>query len=526
MDRIPIEVLVLIFDRIPIDQLDECRLVCKRWHFTVENLMPFDCLVVYKECPPNNERFFHTNRRVSLRHCVNTVDPSKFKNHRSVYSKFKRIYHLDYLCHLPEFSSAWQRLEEVHLGSIRLPGNYQLTLSNLKVFQVCQVFDGILKLDTPQLSQLKVYYFNTSFFGNVALAHPETVETLQITGPRFDPDDCKVLATMSGLRSLVLEIYTSFQFNNHAGVLEPLLADLCVQGKLKEIHFWTIGLLELREGRNRAIDSVMRRLKQRAKEMRIYLAGVEFDHLRNLPDLLPKRGNRSLNTWWFNAWWLYQQKTMDAHLTDPSMLSDTLPFREVSYGLIEKHINSQIFQPRRLVYLRMVRLFHRVNDELALIRWLKGLETLTDIFVSVNCGLSRKFFSDTLPTICPNIKCFQIYIKASTNKGDRQPDEFSFLLKFKSLSSVHFHCFHCVQPDYSMVKPLFANLVHFRKLVFYKRKVQCKMFLNVVKSTNEFNVYFRVNENGQGTGRIFQSLDSLIQFTKQLSEGTLQSNSS
>ena len=213
MERMPVEVLVLIFDRVPLGQLDECRRVCKCWLFVIENLMEFDCLVIYRISPPFNQRLFHTDRPPSLRHCVlvESEDLSEFK--KRIFRKFRRTYiHYTYrfiifdnfpppsprnlhqtemrlqrsfvyprLCQW-SFLNTWPQLEELHLGTVRLDEDFRLVIPNLKVFQVERIYRGILTLDTPQLTQLRIDAFGPLAPGNLALVHPETVENFRMTG--------------------------------------------------------------------------------------------------------------------------------------------------------------------------------------------------------------------------------------------------------------------------------------------------------------------------------------------------------
>ena len=97
MDQIPVEVLNVIFDFLPVSQLTDCLRVCKKWLLTIDCLMNFDCLVVYQDVLPINQRFFHTNQRVGTQHCINVdifLRESEFK--KRIYRKFKRVYIYDH----------------------------------------------------------------------------------------------------------------------------------------------------------------------------------------------------------------------------------------------------------------------------------------------------------------------------------------------------------------------------------------------------------------------------------------------
>lgn len=76
------------------------------------------------------------------------------------------------------FLTTWRQLEELHLWTVHLDGDFRLELPNLKVFQVKHVFGGVLTLDAPQLTQLRIDAFSSFFRDKITLVHLETVESL------------------------------------------------------------------------------------------------------------------------------------------------------------------------------------------------------------------------------------------------------------------------------------------------------------------------------------------------------------
>ena len=179
MNQIPLEVLVLIFDRLPIGQFDECRLVCKKWQFTIDRLMSLDCLVVYRNFLPINQKHFLRNERVSLRYCVHldalTAD---LELKRGIYRRFRKIFLFE---HFKTFSSSnpfhnltishsWlpenvinaighlNQLEEIQLNATEIRPDWcmkrsiRLSLPNLKSFKTTHLYDTKLILDAPRLT--------------------------------------------------------------------------------------------------------------------------------------------------------------------------------------------------------------------------------------------------------------------------------------------------------------------------------------------------------------------------------------
>ena len=87
MEQIPVEVLEMIFDRLPIGQLNKYRRMCKRWQYTI------DCLVVYRHFLPLNQTHFPSDERVNLRYCIHLdtfTEESELK--KGIYRKFRRIF--------------------------------------------------------------------------------------------------------------------------------------------------------------------------------------------------------------------------------------------------------------------------------------------------------------------------------------------------------------------------------------------------------------------------------------------------
>lgn len=73
--------------------------VCKKWYFTIDCLMSFDCLVVYEEFLPINQTFFQSNEELSQHDavCIHLgafSDQSEYK--KRVYRKFRRICFFDH----------------------------------------------------------------------------------------------------------------------------------------------------------------------------------------------------------------------------------------------------------------------------------------------------------------------------------------------------------------------------------------------------------------------------------------------
>ena len=469
MDRIPIEVLKIIFEFLSVSQLKGCMRVCKKWKLTVDALMDFDCLVVYQDALPINQRFFHTNQMVSLQHCIhvdNFFGESEFK--QSIYRKFKRLYLYDHFetfryarIERPNLRSCWHfsetsklnwlnQLEELHLWMVALDEDCRLVLPSLKTFKTLSIFGHTLTLDAPQLTNLSVFDFQ-----HLRLVHPQTTRTLQFTGlTLFTGDEFKCFLTMCGLKCLLLQ--NPQRFLNEQRL--QIIAFLRNFGDLSEIHVEFSVLLDLSFDIFFCGLKFYEMVKQLRAEVgdriRIYFAGLEMACLLDLPNY-PHGPSTYLG--------ITQRDQLDFYLANSQMTSETIPFYDLNYQLIDS-VNDELnfFASRRLPQLNSVVVNAEVRDERALGRWLKSQHTVSELFFEG--PLSQEFYSDILPASCPNVEILTFRFK-------RQID-FSFLINFEFL-----HRAVCRPFSHDLVKLLFRKLVYFKKLIFTSSLGSCLKIL-------------------------------------------------
>lgn len=519
MNQIPVEVLELIFDRLPIGHLEVCRMVCKKWCFVIDCQMRFDCLVIYQTLRPVNQTFFQTNRKVSLRHCISLDDfndPSKFK--KNIYRKFKRIYiyngfHADRLTGRSLFNSCIARcprmvidiamlnylshLEELNLGWMTINPSCKLSLPKLKTFKTDKFLGGSLILDALQLTNLSLsslYHFE--------LLHPETIETLEIRGilasKVFSRFDCvrKFLMILSGLKYLLIEV------DSYGLAIDPELTQRMAmieffRERLMEIHF--LGIPKP----SRELDQMMRELKEQALEKKIFFNGLEMECLRDIPNQPTQIA-------------LLTKNERDFHLS-AFFSPETLLLYTVNYNLIEPLIRSgsNFFKPRNLPRLEMVNVNEQVKDELKFSRWLQRSNTLLEIIF--RCPFSPDFYSNQMPACCPTIQCLQFIFDA--------PLDFSFLLKLKFLYKIEFSRSDC-NHNYDLVEFLFSDLTYLTILGFYElRGETSKVALRVLKREKEKIITYELYDNQLHDNlnvfkrfipvKIFESFESLVKFTNE-----------
>ena len=506
MDQIPVEILAMIFERLPVSQLDECRCVCKKWLTTIDCLMNFDCLVVYTELPPVNQTFFHNYEKVNLRYSINLYDfsePSEFK--KRIYRKFRRIYIIDHFktfrytnefhhfikdfretgdspfSSLQNSLTNLKQLKELHLclhkswlwaiGKLSLPNLETLKLIR---FRRIHFFEKPmhLVLDTPQLTNLSI----TSPTG-FELMHPQTIETLEIQENFVMDPECffnsyfkDFLMSLSGLQRLLIEYGEGLDRETQPEneVLEFL------RDRVSEIHF--LGIYHVSEELGRS----MREMKKQAKQIRVYFNGLEVDCLRDLLNRSQQERDK------FFGWGLRTSDQRNLYLSNRSALSQTLPFYEVNYDLIEELAGNDagLLSSERLPKLEVVTVRKQVDDELALGRWLSKSNTLIEILF--RCPLSAEFYSNTLPISCPTLQGLNFVFNA--------PMDFTFLLKFKFLYRVDL-----TSSDYDLVELLFTKLTYLRYLAFYHFKCKStkrkrRLSLGVVKKLYTESVNYEIKK--------------------------------
>ena len=528
----------MIFDSLAIGQLAECYRVCKKWQSTIDCLMSFDCLVVYRDCLPVNQTLFSIHQRVSLRHCIHLdafTEREEFK--KSIYRKFQRICLYDH--HFENFRytdfnhymirprtdfplrmlSYLQQLEELHLWSLYLDNSYRLSLPNLKTFKTIHSMPEIalselafhdheqVELDTPQLSNLSLTDIRC-----VKLVHPETIESLEIRGSltfNVVSDFPMFLESLTGLKCLLIEgrgdqVCCYITQNELVEILK---------GRLRELHvlLWSNGRSDYEFELSREACQTMSELKEQANQMRIYFNGLEMNCLRHLLD---ESSRKERNNFFFKNG-LVRRDQRDLYLTNCSALSKTLPFHLVNYDLIEELNGSALdfFSAGRMPRLEAVVVSKPVKNELAFGSWLSKSNSLPGIIFER--PLSQEFYSNILPASCPTLEGLILLFNPP-------PDfslDFSFLLKLKSLYRIDL-----TSSDYGLVELLFSNLAYLRYLAFYEFKRENKRpkrpSLGIVKRIKEKQTTYEVCDGQMGylylsyPEKEFESLERLIEFAK------------
>ena len=513
MEQIPVEVLEMIFDRVPVGQLDECRRVCKFWQWTIDHLV-FDCLVVYLDCPPVNQTLFPTNRRLSLRYCVQMEEfiyMEQFINlaelKKSIYCKFKRICFYDQLQNYAfptvfrGLGSHWieapgiyleqvqmvtyhlSQLEELHLWHVRVdPSNRTLVLPNVKTFKIIPRIGPDFILDAPHLRNLSI-----TSYEHFRLVHPETVETLEVLPYNITSiflNEYNFLTSLTSLKRLLFFGETGYSLWR-GGMMEFLSG-------LEEIHVLSFNFCKkFYEG--------MQELKVRAKKLSIYFGGLEIDALRDLLSTITKDTHHK----YFCSGILKTSDQRDFYEANYAALSETPQIYGVDYSLIEPLIGAHLFPPQRLSMLKTVIVKGSVRDEPAFGWWLSKLNSLIEIHFL--CSLSQEFYSNILPASCPTLPCLTLDFGT--------PLDFSFLFKLKFLYQLDL-----ATADYDLVKRLFENLVYLRKLALEEYKYNfpwgnpSKQSLGVVKKRKEKKMAFEVYDgNHEDAGRKHNRWFKLVQ---------------
>ena len=397
------------------------------------------------------------------------------------------------------------QVEELHLGPL-MSGEEPLPLSlylpNLKILRTWCYIGQTLTLDAPQL-------INWSLTGSshwempIRLAHPETIERLEIKRP-FALDlfrykgAIEFLMSLNNLKFLQIEDRTRLEpeLIRKSGIVK-FMSD-----RLREIHFLKIDDLE-----SELYRVIIRELKEQTKGFKVYLNGLEVNCLREWLDESKQEAHQKCPS----TLALQTSYQRDFYLANSFELSETLPFYEVDYNLIEQSVNSglRLFSTQKLPRLETVIVNGKqVHDEIAFARWLSESNTLLELIF--RGALSQEFYSNRLPASCPTLQCLCFYFET--------PLDFSFLLQLKFLYRIEFG-----RPDYGLVERLFTNLAYLKYLAFNEMRNETRRVgLGVLKRERENKVTYELYD-GQEVDhinilkrfvpvKIIDSFDKLVQF--------------
>lgn len=184
IDRIPVEILRIIFARLSLGDLLACKKVCKQWQSLVETFK-FDSLVVYADRPPA-KKWFYSNEKVdclfSLSICDYSIDSLQLKEEhltssiRSLYiyspsDSYIRCFDLGHSL------NHFKQLERLEISNLDLQTESQLTLPNLKTFSILTTQNSVLILNTFQLENLKIGYPDS--LDRIIVTYPYKIRRLE-----------------------------------------------------------------------------------------------------------------------------------------------------------------------------------------------------------------------------------------------------------------------------------------------------------------------------------------------------------
>lgn len=192
MNEIPDLVLEgYIFSLIPVDQLNELRMVCKKWYFIIESMV-FNTLVISRENElPVNQRWFQTDQPVDCKHTIIGFEDVGLILKKKLFRKFQKVYFfntylLDTYYHL-KILSIFERnerlltdisslnfldnLKELNLGGVHLWKDCELVLPNLKFFKFHTILNRTLTLKAVRLERMSAY----NPWNHLEIVYPDSI---------------------------------------------------------------------------------------------------------------------------------------------------------------------------------------------------------------------------------------------------------------------------------------------------------------------------------------------------------------
>lgn len=426
---LPVEIYHEIFRNfLPIQDIFNCRSVCKRW-MAIIDLIKLRSLVIaedeYKFTL--NRTWFGSDEGIDTLHtilCPNLSRSIQIESQlrRSLFSSVKQLYiHSNYLSFkssdLGNCLNHFTRLERLEILNLEIQAESKLVLPNLRSLNII-VRGDLLILDTPCLEKLKIQFLNT--IDNIKFLYPKRIKYAEFQENR------KLLRQFTEIEQLYCKRFESIEDDfllNHP--------------QLKQVHF---------DG----TDQVFAKLKAQKerlhrRDLKIYFLGIHFDHLPQYSSAL-------------NHSDLYEKNVkLLAENYPKQKVAGVLPFVEqVNYNIYEENFK-QLPKDlvRRFVNLEQVRVTNKVNDPRKFANFLTACSNFSNLKL-VNSALDSHFYSHLLPECCPSLTGLTI--------KDQHVDEldFDFCFRLDYLITLITN----KQLSIEFVYDLFTRLKHFEQIWF------------------------------------------------------------
>jgi len=421
---LPIEIKLIIFKYLDLQELMVCRLVNRRWRDCVEEFRFRELAIVNTESDQFTCNKYHSYKTLNQQ---NLFEPSDLRLFQSVLSN-KMFNYLEYLNisnHIGgsefdlEFLNRFDRLQQLDLSSIEVSREIRLELPFLKVLSILQAVKAELsenesvEFNSPKLQIVRCNeHFNTL----IKILNPKSIKSLQVNLCESD------LANFSNI-----EVYKqNFALNVRLDILTEL-------PKLRELHLFT----SCRTSQSAQMKHILIRLIEERQSLRRFDLQIHYMGMRLACG--GKLSDQSLLNYDFGG-----KMNHKLHLKNYDLLSSELPFFDrIDYDSL---INAKHSIPsdfcRRFNNIQNISAI-KVVDQNEFIRFLSKCSNLIELNIH-NSSLDQEFY-DRLPQLCSLVK---LKIEKQT-----VPIVYEFICKFKRLIQV--------QIDYRTdpLISLFTNIV-------------------------------------------------------------------
>ena len=474
MDRLPNEILLKIFQNLyQVDQLLNCKTVCKKWYSTIHQMIRLNSLVISEiseisEIREINdykiltEKWFDPNESLKSFYDYEDVGVSlkliRFNMNQPLLSRLKKlfIYHTNIWINS---INCLRDLEVLGLKSSQFSSKtvHSLNLPNLRVFSCVRnyYYDDLI-LNCPKLEKLALL----EGFCNLTIDHPESIKEFH------------TLFIQSYLTDVLVNceyFYVEWGYFNEGMLL--------IYKNLKELHDNRRDL--------EIINDFIRENSLKKTNLKIYHVNVLADSfsLPYIDQLDDSFDEPCINN-----------STIQFYGPNYSRLPNKIYFMHtVDYNVIENYFSdnpNQIAREivKKFVHLNELILSEEIRDVNQFIGMLKDRMHFNIVRITAEV-MPQNFFDQILSENCSIIEYLLVDNKNQLN--------FDFLLKFKEL-----RCFHTNQRLTSdLIFKLFDKFELLGSLGFHYEGSEVRIVLNVRKK-------FKIRLDG--VRKIFDNLVDLM----------------
>lgn len=464
MNDLPNECLLRIFELVePIEQIANCRLVCKQWYSVLSGLR-LKTLVIASCASLPNSRWWYTYGQVNCRHLIRseqTLESIQLKLNQPLFNNLRAlfIYGVHDKSLLASSLSKFQQLEQLEVIYSQLKNEASaecvLSLRNLRILNLGDAINDRIVLDTPRLTCVKI---NLSNIEKITFRFPERIRHFESL--RYS-DHIKNFVNLEVLKLKNINVLDD-DFLEHFG-------------QLKELHFDT----------KKEIFYVLKHQKRvyRRNALKLFYFGVHLDEC--IPSEELKNSRHQIN-----------KKAIELFGDNYRRMASVLPFvHQIDYCDLEEYFDDKIptdFIGRfvSLDYLIATRKIKYANQ---LIRILGECSSLSSL--ALDSSLSQSFFN-SLPVIL-------YFLKYLIVKNEQKLNFNEFLLGFNSLELIYVR--------HSLPIELVEKIFHKYKKLIFSFVYHAKNVTVRSLRTNEF----KLEVDGQpNSSNCFECLDDLFMHLK------------